>query len=151
MKALQVISSMVLMLFGAVFCISSLKMGLGDINTPGAGLFPFGASCLLILFSIGCIIESLLAKKMADISDLFSWKKLKPLLFVLLPLAVYTLVMETIGFVPAIFLVLLFLFKISEKHSWKQSVAFSLATTLTSYLIFAYFLEVEFPGGSLFG
>jgi hypothetical protein len=151
MKAMQVISGTVLALVGAVFCISSLKVGLGGINTPGAGLFPLGAACLLILFSIASIIESLLEKKRAAISGFFSWQKWKPLLFVLMPLSVYTLVMETVGFIPAMFLVLLFLFKISEKHSWKKSAALSLATTLSAYLIFGYFLKVEFPGGFLLG
>jgi hypothetical protein len=150
MKVMQVISGTVLALLGAVFCIFSLKVGLGDVNTPGGGLFPFGAACLLIFFSIASIIESLLEKKKVAISGFFSWHKWKPLLFVLLPLSVCTLIMDAIGFIPVIFLVLLFMFKISEMHSWKKSAALALATTLLAYLIFVYFLKVDFPGGFLF-
>ncbi len=151
MKTAQVVSGMVLILVGAVFAVNSLKLGLGGINTPGPGLVPFGAACLLILFSIGVIVESLLAKKMAPLSGFFKWQKWKPLVFVLAPLFIYAYIMETLGFIPATFFIMLLLFKISEKHSWKVSVFFSVITIILTYLAFGYFMKVEFPGGFFFG
>ena len=149
MKVAQTISGLVLILIGALFWIFSRKLGLGGINAPGPGLVPFGAACLLILFSIGTILESLSEKKGADLSGMTGWHKWKPLLFVLVPLFVYTLVLKTLGFLSATFLILLLLFKISERHSWTLSIVFSLMTTAFAYMLFGFFLKIQFPRGLL--
>ena len=149
MKTLQAISGIVLILIGALFCASSLKLGLGHVNSPGAGLVPFGAGCFLMLFSAASIVESIYTKGASARPALFSWRKWRPIFFVLIPLFVYTLILEIVGFIPSTFMILLLLFKISEKHSWAASVILSLITTALSYGLFGYILNVQFPRGFL--
>jgi putative tricarboxylic transport membrane protein len=147
MKKIDIFSSLFLILLGGVFCVASLNLGIGKINAPGPGLIPLGTGALLILFSIGTILEAHFGSKVENETQLFKGKRWTLVVWVLLCLFAYVLVLDILGFILATFLILTVLFKISEKQSWKIALFASAMTTGFSYLLFDYMLQCSFPRG----
>jgi putative tricarboxylic transport membrane protein len=147
----ELLSSLLLILVGTLFCYSSLQIGIGRINAPGPGLIPFGTGALLILFSMGTIVETLLAKRAEaqGSSPLFMGRRLGVILTVLVSLFAYALVLDFLGFLLATFLVLTLLFWIPKKQSWKGAVGIAALTTACTYALFVYALQCSLPSGIL--
>lgn len=150
-KTGELFSSLLLILFGALFCRSSLHIGIGSIGAPGPGLIPFGTGSLLILFSLGTIAEMLVTKRgeAGGGTTLFSGRRWGVVLAVLASLFAYALVLNLLGFLLATFLLLTILFKIPERQSWKGAVGMAALTTACTYLLFAYALQCSLPSGIL--
>lgn len=149
MKTIDNLSSLFLILIGVVFCLSSFSIGIGRINAPGPGLIPFGTGGLLILFSLGTIIETHFNMKVEGKTSLFSGRRWGIVLTVLLSLFLYALVLDILGFIVTTFLTMAVLFKVSEKQSWKLALGASALTTAFTYFLFDYLLKCSFPRGFL--
>ena len=149
MKTIETFSSLFLILIGILFCLSSFNLGIGRINAPGPGLIPFGTGALLILFSLGTIIEAYFGRKVKTKASLFSGRRWKVVLSVLVSLFLYALVLDILGFIMTTFLIMAVLFKISEKQTWKIALGASALTTAFTYFLFDYLLNCSFPRGFL--
>ena len=151
MKTGDLLPSLLLILFGALFCRSSLHIGIGSIGAPGPGLIPFGTGALLILFSLGTIVEMIVAKRTGagGSTPLFTGKRWGVVLAVLASLFAYALVLNFLGFLAATFLVLTLLFKIPAQQSWKGALGAAALTTASTYALFAYALQCSLPSGIL--
>ena len=151
MKIGELLSSLLLVVVGTLFCRSSLHIGIGSINAPGPGLIPFGTGSLLILFSIGTIAEVLITKRAGaqDSIPRFMGKRWGVILAVLVSLFAYALALNFLGFLLATFLVLTLLFKIPEQQSWRGSVGLAALTTACTYALFAWALQCSLPSGIL--
>jgi putative tricarboxylic transport membrane protein len=148
-KTADLFSSLLLILFGALFCRSSLLMGIGSISAPGPGLIPFGTGALLILFSLGTIVEVTVTKR-ADAgggTPFFSGRRWGVVLAVLASLFAYALVLNFLGFLLATLLVLTLLFKIPGQQSWKGALGAAALTTACTYALFVYGLKCSLPSG----
>jgi putative tricarboxylic transport membrane protein len=151
-KKLDTLASLVLILFGLVFCYASINVGLGKIHAPGSGLIPFGTGALLILFALGTILERQLTVEASVVETkepLFSGKRWGVVLSVLVSLFVYALVLNILGFILTTFVILAFLFKVSENSSWKTALSTSALTTASTYFLFNHLLQCNFPEGFL--
>jgi hypothetical protein len=151
-KKLDTLSSLVLILFGLVFCYASTRIGLGRIHAPGSGLIPLGTGALLILFAMGTIVEAHFGGGTAEAETkepLFSGKRWGVALSVLISLFVYALVLNVLGFILTTFLIFAFLFKVAENSNWKMALSTSALTTAFTYFLFDYLLQCNFPRGFL--
>jgi putative tricarboxylic transport membrane protein len=149
MRTLAFIPSFVLILIGAAFCVSSFELGLGTIHAPGPGFVPLLAGGLLIVLTFTSLIEARPETKIKNWSGLFGGERWRVVVGILSSLFVYAAVMETLGFILSTFLMLTFLFKISEGQRWKVAVGASILTMVLTYLLFEYFLQISFPRGFL--
>ncbi len=150
MKTGEILSSLLLILVGFLFCRSSLHIGIGSISAPGPGLIPFGTGGLLILFSLGTVVEVLATRQReAGTGALFSGGRWGVVLVVLASLFAYALVLHLLGFILATFLILTLLFKIQERRTWKAALGIAALTTACTYLLFAYALKCTLPSGIL--
>jgi len=120
----------------------SLRVGLGTLNKPGSGFLPFCAGVILASLSLMLVYQG--------------WglrKSQKPLsLRVILALAslfVYSLVLETLGFMVATFLLVGIFFRLGERRRWWVLLGMSVSVALLTYLIFGVLLQVYFPRGFL--
>jgi putative tricarboxylic transport membrane protein len=150
-KTGDLLPSLLLILFGALFCRSSLHIGIGSIGAPGPGLIPFGTGALLILFSLGTIVEMIVTKRAeaGGRTPLFSGRRWGVVLAVLASLFAYALVLNFLGFLATTFLVLTLLFKIPGQQSWKGALGAAALTTASTYALFVYALQCSLPSGIL--
>jgi hypothetical protein len=132
--------------FSLLIMVESLRLGLGSINSPGAGLFPFMTSLLLAVLSLLMLSECKKKSKIQWAVSVWSgetnWRNL---VLVLLSMTIYGLVINYLGFLLSTFLLLLFLFRVIVLHSWAVSLIGSLVTIALSYLVFNSWLQCQLP------
>ena len=149
MRILAFIPSVILTLVGVVFCGYSFTLGLGTVHAPGPGFVPFLAGGLLIVLTIAALIETRPEMKVRKWSELFGGERWRAVVGILGSLFLYALVMDILGFLLSTFLILTFLFKISEGQRWKVALGASILTMVLTYFLFEYFLQINFPRGFL--
>ena len=122
--------------------VESLRLELGTLREPGSGFLSFCAGLGVFALSLVLIYRG--------------WRVREPgkphshrVTLALISLFIYSLVLDTIGFVVATFFLAGILFRLGQPRSWWFLIGVSALVTFVSYLIFGYFLRVYFPRGFL--
>lgn len=139
---------------GLLFLSGAIKYGISEGGAPGPGLIPFLGSTVLICLGIFLLINAYLKMRTSEgIREAFFPEKdsFKKIILTVIAAAVYGIVLEYIGFVVTSFFFILFLMKFIEPQRWITSLATSLLTAFTSYLLFKILLQVQMPMGVLWG
>jgi putative tricarboxylic transport membrane protein len=136
-------SSLLLLLFSCFICIQSYRLNLGTLNSPGPGLFPFGAGLILGLLALIVILQS--ARE--DGPERIEGRGNLKIVWVLFALVAYGLVLERFGFLVTTFGLLVFLLKVIVSQRWGRVLISALLSTLTSYVIFQIWLKAQLPKG----
>lgn len=143
MPSAMQISYIVFLIVAALFGIGSLSLGLGSVHDPGPGFVPLIASVMLFLCSgIGLLQHVKVTGP--DAASLFRIRNLKKAAIVYFGILCYMLIISHLGYALSTFLFMLFLFKAVEPQSWRNAVLFAALAAGFSYLIFVYFLQVQF-------
>ena len=152
MRNLDVISGMVLFLFGLGIFLLSLRYPFGSLRAPGAGLFPMIASTILMIFSGFIMGHSFFKKHMEDAKSSFFPGKEAPkrILLGFSFLLMFRYLFPIIGFAPSAFCFICVLSKFLGHYSWKASLLISTCSALGSYFLFQVFLKIQMPRG-IFG
>ncbi len=133
---------------GCAICISSIKLGVGTLKSPGAGLPPFVSGSLLGLLGLMLTYQTIKNPEKKGIDEGISIKKLGgKKLYSMIVLIAYALFLESLGFIVTTFLLLFFLFKILEPRKWFTPIFISLIAVILSYLVFYVWLKINFPKG----
>lgn len=150
-KRYDQVSGLLWIALGIGLSIESIKLGLGTIHNPGSGFAPFLMGGLLGLF--GLILTSCATlerlDKSGDIREVSVIKGFNKGFLSLIFLFMYTLLLETLGFIVATSLLLFLLLKILEPKKWVGPIFISLLGVALSYLIFHVWLRISFPRGIL--
>ncbi len=137
---------------GLAICIGSFHLGMGTLQSPGAGFASFLGGVLLGAFGLILTVYSRWEKSSLmgpPPARTFSSEKLKQPLLALVVLFSYPLLLKVFGFILSTFLFLFFLFKAMEPRKWFPLVLISLGGSLACYLVFQVWLRVSFPKGIL--
>ena len=136
------------MALGAILSLSSIRLKLGTLHSPGAGFTPFLTGLLLALFGLMLTLESVKGTEPRGEGLVvalrgFGRKRTCSLLAVCL----YAALLETLGFIITTFLLLFGLFKIIEPRKWLAPLLVSVIAVILSYFIFEVWLRINFPKG----
>ena len=138
------------LVFAVIVSIESRRMGMGTLHRPGPGYLFFWAGILLAIMSLIILIRAWIAKKDAGAGVSIFWgQNITKIVMVLIPVFLYALLMETLGFIVVSFLLFLILLGVVEKKGWMFSILTSLAVTVAAYLIFETALQSQLPKGLL--
>ena len=148
----EIISAVVWVLVGLVFCVGGIQYGLLDGETPGPGLVPVIGG--IVLSSLGLVVlisthrsvrdEKEEAERFFPETDSF-----RKVFFAILGLCFYALTFEYLGFLFTTFLILIFLLRFIEPCKWTTVWIVTLLTTGSSHILFRVILKVPFPKGIL--
>lgn len=140
------VAAAVVLLFAAVAAFEAARLlPFGVVRNPGPGFFPWWASVSLALLSLVLLGSSLLARPAAGGEAAGSrWGKVAG---VLAALAAYALILESVGYPIATFLLVLFMLRITEPHRWPVALGLAVLAAGGSYLVFAVWLSVPLPAG----
>jgi len=147
MRTHDQLGGLIWIILAVSLCIGSIKLKLGGFRNPGPGFLPFLTGIVLGILGI-ILIFSRISKEIAKDEKLTRKGRnlLIPFLTLLISFA-YVLLFEPLGFLPATFLFLFFLFKLSEPKKWLKPLILSLSVVILSYLIFSVWLQCQFPRG----
>jgi putative tricarboxylic transport membrane protein len=126
----------------------SFQFPFGQLDQPGAGVFPVVAGALLMLASLATMWEGWKLDK-AEQVDLPSGADSKRLLSVIGLLFGYFLALPWLGRIISGTLFCILLMRVLCDLSWPRVVAYSLVMSIMLYVVFASLLKVPMPRGML--
>ena len=143
-------SSLVIMVISLTICLESIPLSLGHLRSPGPGLFPFFAGCILGILSLVVFLTSF--KGNYEIEKKAFWPNPKGALkaiWVLVAFILYAIGMNYLGFLLSTFLFLGFFLKAIEPQRWVMVILVSVFGTAITYVVFKHLLDVPMPEGLL--
>ncbi|WP_236865318.1 tripartite tricarboxylate transporter TctB family protein [Brevibacterium daeguense] len=124
-------------LFGIVL---SLQLGLGELNSPGPGLWPLIISVFLTVMSAAGVFSF---KRDTDVE---AWGSgYLRIGLGLVSLVAYALLFERIGFEIPTLLLLFFWIKVLGREGWRTAIVVSTVATAAAYGLFILALRVNIP------
>jgi hypothetical protein len=135
-------SGLLLLTLSFVVLYESLRIGLGTPAKPGSGFLTFCAAIVLTGIALFLIHRGW---KVREARMTHSRK----VILALAVLIVYSLILDTLGFIVATFLAIAALFGLQTSRPWWVVLAMSALVTLSAYVVFGVLLQVFFPRGIL--
>jgi len=136
---------------GLVSMYGAVQLGLGTLREPGSGFLAFLAGCFISLIALGIFLKSFILWRGVRLNFAPLWMEAnwrRPAVIGLLVLG-FILALERLGFILSGFLLLLVLFRVVEKFSWKKALIIPALTLGFAYLLFNVFLKATLPRGFL--
>jgi putative tricarboxylic transport membrane protein len=130
-------------LLSAYVCVESLRLGLGDMHSPGPGFISFWSGLILGFMATGMVIGSFL-KRGSYGEGFLNWPSV---VLVILSLFGFLLILDTLGFILSTFLFISFLLKLVEQRKWLFSLGVAGLTAFSGYFIFEVVLKAQLPQG----
>jgi len=138
------------MTIGSYVVIRAWRLGLGTLDMPGPGFIFFLAAWLLIVLGAIDLLLVLRREKGSYVSSSVGFgDRSRKVFLVLVGLLAYTSLLDTFGFFLDTFLLMTFLFKISEPTKWYIVLVGSSLAVGASYMLFEVCLKTPFPKGLL--
>ncbi len=134
-------------LLGAITVIGSLQVGIRwGAEGPGSGFFPFWLGIFIIMASA---VNAWHARAIEE-GDLFAeWSQLKQVLLVVVPTAIYVVIIPYTGIYLASFmLIALFMFWIG-RYAVPVTAAVSIGVPIAVFLMFEKWFLVPLPKGPI--
>lgn len=151
MALYDILSTIALLIFGLWVTFSALSLGFGRWEEPGSGFMGTLSGVALSLLSLLYLGISLVKRHRFPPGrrDFFPENEsLKRVISVFIPLCLFTLLFEHLGFLICSFFFLSYLFK-EKSESWWPAVRLSFIVSILTFLVFQVWLQIQFPEGIL--
>ncbi|GIH09132.1 hypothetical protein Rhe02_71990 [Rhizocola hellebori] len=143
----RLIAAAVPLLVGTAALVNSLLLGVGTLTDPGAGLWPAGASSLMIVGSVILIVN---VRSVVD-GERFSASGVRTIGLSLVFIAVFLMMFGGFGAWPgtgfewATLVTLALWLKLIGRESWWMTAAVSVGVTVALHLLFIELLNAPIP------
>lgn len=143
----RLVAAAVPLLVGTAALIGSILLGLGSLTDPGAGLWPAGASCLMI----GGSVLLLVRRRSINDGERFSGAGLRNIGVALILAGMFVILFggmgswPGIGFEWATALMLALWLRLIGRESWLMTAAVSVGVTAGLHLLFIEVLKAPIP------
>jgi putative tricarboxylic transport membrane protein len=152
MKKAEMITGVVLLALSGLVIWGAEQMPPSSSFGPGAGFLPFWLGVLLAV-SATILFASAWRRQPTekDNRSIFPGKQpLFAITAVMVGLAVYIFLIETLGYLVDTFLLILFLMKTVEREKWPLTLIVAVVTTATLFFTFQILLKITLPS-NMFG
>lgn len=136
----QAVAALVGVALGLVGAYLAWSYGLGSLEQPGAGLWPFAVSVLVVLLSLLLLVVG----RRLDDAEAFTRSSLLPAVGAVTFLGM-ALLLPVIGFEIPTFLLAVVWLRFLGGETWRSTVVVALGTTVAFYLLFLYGLSIPLP------
>lgn len=139
-RAVRFAALLVPLVFGLAALLQSVRLGVGDPQDPGPGLWPVLTSGAVI----ACAIVLLLTERTEADYEKYTRGALTNMLGIA-SLVVYVVLFQLAGFEVATLLVSAFWLKVLGGESWRTTIVMSVALTVSLYVLFVAVLGAPLP------
>lgn len=130
---------LVLVAAGVSAVIGSWRLSLGELNSPGPGLWP-------LIVSIAVTIMAVILMLFPDSTVPESWtRRTAGIAGGVGSLCVFVVLFESIGFLIPAFLMLMLWLRAFGREPWRWTVPLAIGGALVLHVVFAVLLGVPFP------
>jgi len=138
--AYQLVGAAVGLTLGVAGAVLAASYGLGSLNEPGPGLWPFAISVVVLALSVLLLA---VGRHLHD-SEAFTRSSLQPVIGVVTFVGLGAL-MPLVGFeLPALAMCVVWL-RFLGGETWRSTVVVSVLTVAAFYLLFLYGLRIPLP------
>lgn len=127
--------------FGAFFAGFGSQYSLGSAANMGPGYFPTMLGIALVALGIFISVSGLSAKAAAEKIDKFAWGTL---LLILGPVALFGLLLPTLGLVACLLMLVAISSYASHEFSWKATLGNAAILVALCLFVFVYALKLQF-------
>lgn len=146
MKKADVISAIVLLVLSGFVLYQSWLMPESKTFGPGPAFLPGWLGVVLAVLATILLISALRRSPSAEDKNPFPLGgAMLAVGKVLGGLAVFALLMETIGFIVNTFLFVLYLMRTTQRERWPMAALIALLTTAGLYMVFRVLLKISLP------
>jgi hypothetical protein len=146
MKKADLITGCVLMALSGFVIWESLRMPPSATFGPGPGFLPFWIGVIVAGLALILFLTAWMRRVDPDAPPLFPGRSaLTAVGLVLLALALYTIFMETLGFLANTLLFVTFLMAVVQRAGLKTTAAVAVLTTAGLYTVFHLLLGITLP------
>ena len=149
-KSAEVGVAVLFLLLGALVIYDSVRLGIGwqEVHGPQPGYFPFYVGAIIAVSAIINLVRALLVPE-AKNATFVQRGQLKMVLAVLVPTAIYAVLVTWIGIYVSSILFIAFFMRWLGKYPWWKVVAVSFGAAVVFYLIFEIWFKVPLPKGPI--
>ena len=145
----EVAVSILLSAIGGLAIFDSLRLGAGwGSDGPQAGYFPFYLGLILIGSSLGILGQRLQASRAGD-ATFVTRGQLALVLRVLIPAAVFVVLILMLGIYVASALLILHFMIVLGGFRWRAALPFALGASFLAFVVFERWFLVSLPKGPL--
>jgi len=149
-KSAELAVAALVFLLGAIVIYDSVRLGIGwrEVDGPLPGYFPFYIGLIMCVASLVNVSSALMVRG-EDNKTFVEVGQLKLVLAVLVPTALYALLVTWIGIYVSSVLFIGFFMRWLGKYPWWKVAAVALGTVVALYLVFEKWFKVPLPKGAL--
>lgn len=134
---------------GIVMMVDNYRIGSSwAADGPESGYFPFYIGAILCIASVAVLIKSLFGKH-RNHTAFVSWLRFRLVLMVLVPTAIYVLVIQFAGIYVASVLFIAAFMRVLGKIAWGKTLLISVGVNLLLFWMFEIQFLVPLPKGPL--
>jgi hypothetical protein len=127
--------------FGAFFAGFGSQYTFGSADHMGPGYFPTLLGIIVIVLGLIVSIGGLSSGAEEETIDKFDWRTL---FFVLFPIVLFGLVLNTLGLIVALFLLVMISSYAGHEFRWKEALINSAVLIALCFVIFVWALKLQF-------
>jgi len=149
-KSAELAMAAFIFLLGAIVIFDSVRLGFGwqEIHGPRPGYFPFYIGLILCVASLVNVVRAMMVRG-ADNKPFVEVGQLKLVLAVLVPTALYAVLVTWFGIYAPSVLFIGFFMRWLGKYPWWKVVAVAVGAMVVFYLVFEKWFKVPLPKGPL--
>lgn len=134
---------------GVVIMVSNYQLGAGWAKDgPESGYFPFRIGIIICIASAVLLVQTLRDKK-GGAKAFVTRQKLKPVLLVLVPTALYVAGTQFVGIYVASAIFVATFMRMMDKYSWTKTLSISIGMNVLLFWLFEVQFLVPLPKGPL--
>ncbi len=148
MKKSTLIFGITCLILSLVYLKNALNYSFGVMNEPGPAVFPIFAGGLLLVGSIGTLVQAAVKSPGEKCGWPRGVERVRVLAIVVAGL-VYAFGVEFLGHILGSMIVILTCLHVMRMRSWPWKIATSLLVSIVSYVLFHTLLSTSLPRGIL--
>ncbi|MBW6487389.1 MAG: tripartite tricarboxylate transporter TctB family protein [Syntrophobacterales bacterium] len=146
MKKADLVTGVVLLVLAGYVIHEAWLMPPSGTFGPGSGFLPFWLGIILAGLSLILVVGAAVRPQDSnDVSPFPARQALLAVAKVLGGLVLFTLLMETVGFIANTFIFVLYLMKVVQRERWLSSLLIAAATTASLFIVFQVLLGISLP------
>ena len=149
-KSAELAVAAFIFLLGAIVIVDSVRLGIGwrEVDGPRPGYFPFYIGLIMCVASLVNVARALMVRG-ADDKTFVEVGQLKLVLAVLVPTALFAMLVTWFGIYASSVLFIGFFMRWLGKYPWWKVACVGLGTAVAIYLVFEKWFKVPLPKGPL--
>jgi|SRR5690606_5533235 len=148
-STVDAITAVVFFIIGAVMMVDNHRIGTSwAADGPETGYFPYHVGMIICLASVAVFVKAVFGKN-RNREVFVTWNRFRLVLLVLLPTAVYVLLIQFLGIYVASTLFIAAFMRILGKISWLKTLLVSVGVNVLLFWMFEVQFLVPLPKGPL--